>query len=451
MSAGAGAVAHDAARVLVVDDSQVIRKAIEKMLKADFDPVLAEDGESGWQRLMQDDNIKLLITDIEMPHLDGYQFICRVRAADNARIREIPIITITGSEDDETRARAYACGSTDFITKPLSATELQARVQAYVKFDQWADSGSGSGETDPISRLKSGAYFVRQGRQVYTQARDSRADLALLRVEIDKFGQLYKELGEAAATEVLVWMGKRIQAVAGKDALAARLRGDEFAVILFGVGRETAVALGERLRAAVKDEPMLHARKPLKVTVSMGVAALSSDGRDTFEQFLALVEQRLSHAKSEGGDRVGVTALGEELPALEELVLAAPAGTPDPFIPLPELQVEELTVEELEEMIKREAVTQRGPASAQVAGMAASARAAPAPPARRAEGSDISDLLSVDQALRLLGSGNGGRLDPYLESLVERTLPLLELYNRQRQLGLDTTLAGLKQRLGRGR
>src|SRR6266849_3366867 len=106
-------ISNETARVLVVDDAPVIRHAIKKMLTSDFDVLLAEDGETAWKKLVQDEQIKLLITDIEMPGLDGYAFICRIRASDEARIRDLPIITITGAEDEETKERAYACGATD--------------------------------------------------------------------------------------------------------------------------------------------------------------------------------------------------------------------------------------------------------------------------------------------------------------------------------------------------
>ena len=95
-------------RVLVVDDAQVMRRAVEKMLFPNYEVILANDGEAGWELLTVDDRIDMLITDIQMPRLDGYGLICRVRADTRARLRDLPIITITGAEDDETRIRAYA-------------------------------------------------------------------------------------------------------------------------------------------------------------------------------------------------------------------------------------------------------------------------------------------------------------------------------------------------------
>src|SRR4030066_135784 len=123
-------------RVLVADDSRVIRMAIKKILGADYDLVEVEDGESAWDRIRADSEIQALVTDIEMPNVDGYELICRIRGAEETRLRELPVIVITGAEDEETKQRAFACGATGFIIKPIAAIQLKARVQAYIRYDQ---------------------------------------------------------------------------------------------------------------------------------------------------------------------------------------------------------------------------------------------------------------------------------------------------------------------------
>ena len=117
------------ARVLVVDDSRVIRKAIGKVLGSEFELTEAEDGEAGWDTLTRDNRTEVVISDIQMPRLDGYGMICRIRAAEDPRLRDIPIIVITGAEDEITKERAYACGANDFILKPIDSAQLLNCVQ----------------------------------------------------------------------------------------------------------------------------------------------------------------------------------------------------------------------------------------------------------------------------------------------------------------------------------
>ncbi|NIP41899.1 MAG: response regulator, partial [Gammaproteobacteria bacterium] len=105
------------ATIMIVDDSRTVRASLKMILRSAYNVIEAEDGEECWEKLTQDSDISMLITDIMMPKLDGYGLICRIRASDNASIKELPIVVITSSEDDITRERAHACGANDFIIK----------------------------------------------------------------------------------------------------------------------------------------------------------------------------------------------------------------------------------------------------------------------------------------------------------------------------------------------
>ena len=121
---GKAALQNDKPCVLVVDDSRVVRHTITKALAAHFDMLEAENGVAAWRTLNQDSRIQLVISDIQMPEMDGYTFICKVRAADDLALRDIPVVVITSAEDEITRERAYACGANDFVLKPFNTTQL---------------------------------------------------------------------------------------------------------------------------------------------------------------------------------------------------------------------------------------------------------------------------------------------------------------------------------------
>lgn len=119
--------------VLVVDDSRVMRVAMIKILGDGYEVIEAVDGMAGWNQVLRDSSIELVISDIEMPEMDGYSFICRIRAAEDEALRNIPVIVITGAEDDITRERAYACGANDFILKPIDKKQMLSCVSAHVE------------------------------------------------------------------------------------------------------------------------------------------------------------------------------------------------------------------------------------------------------------------------------------------------------------------------------
>lgn len=115
--------------VLIVDDSRVVRRTILNTLGPTFNVLEAGDGAAGWRMLRQNSRIEVVISDIQMPEMDGYSLICKVRAVEDPALREIPIIVITSAEDDITRERAYACGANDFILKPFHADQLLTCVR----------------------------------------------------------------------------------------------------------------------------------------------------------------------------------------------------------------------------------------------------------------------------------------------------------------------------------
>ena len=119
--------------VLVVDDSRTVRASINKTLCSNYNIVQAEDGEDAWNKLLELQEVSMVITDIMMPKLDGYGLICRIRAATQPEIINLPIIVITGSEDAITRERAHVCGANDFIVKPVDAADLMERANFHTE------------------------------------------------------------------------------------------------------------------------------------------------------------------------------------------------------------------------------------------------------------------------------------------------------------------------------
>lgn len=410
-------------RILIADDSRVIRLAIKKILGTQYDIVQVENGAHAWDQVCQDRSIQALVTDIEMPQMDGYELICRIRAADDTRVRELPIITITGTDDEYVRHRAFACGATDFITKPLDSIQLQARVQAYVQYEEAtrelsekALSLEEQAITDPLTGLRSRRYLMQRGEQDVAYALRHGRDLTLVRIDIDGFKKIYREHGDDMSDRLLAWVAKLLFANARTEDTVARVSGAEFAILASATSLEDAAAICERVRDAVASQPFSHADASIPVTMSMGLASLTSDRRDTIETLLKLANQRLARARSEGGNRVCASVMGEAAAAVEEVTLAPPDGA---------TQSEPAAAESPEPLsdLAALALLDTLPGDEPVV-TAAAAASAPA--------DDAADLISVDRALALLADGKGNLLGPYLEALVRRVDPLLEFYHARR-------------------
>lgn len=371
--------------ILVIDDSRVIRRAITKILANEFTLVEAEDGEAGWQQLAADERVQVVITDVEMPKLDGYALICRIRAADVQHLRDIPVIVITGAQDDQTRERAFACGATDFVIKPIDGVQLLARARAHARLDQTTRKLNETTKSleeqtavDPLTELHSRRYFAQRAAQDIAFAKRHGQDLGVIRIDFDNFRNIYKHYGDDACDQMFLWLASLMRANTRAEDTPARIRGGEFAILAPSSDVSEASVVCERLRAAVADAVFEHDGARVPLTVSVGLATLNGDRLDTIEDLLARAEQRLTLAKAAGGNQLGV-GYEQEVPAPEEAIIEQP---------------------------------------------------------------------DIETALRMLSNAEGGKLAPYLPELIARVLPLIELCDKQLELEIGATLQTLRERLG---
>ena len=119
--------------MLVVDDSKVIRLALNKILRTDYNVIQANDGEEAWTILSENEHISAVFSDVSMPILDGFGLLDRVRSSDESRIANIPFVIITANEDDEAFVnKVNQAGGTDLVTKPFKTNEIMQCLSTHV-------------------------------------------------------------------------------------------------------------------------------------------------------------------------------------------------------------------------------------------------------------------------------------------------------------------------------
>lgn len=432
-------------RALVVDDSRVIRKAISTILKNEAEIIDAIDGEDGWNKLLQNDDIQVLITDIEMPRLDGYQLICRIRAHDDERIKDMPIITVTGAEDEETRTRAFACGATDFITKPIDKVQLKARVRAHARLEETTRQLEETtvaleeeATTDPLTGLTSRRYFGQHGKQDIAYADRHKSELSLLRIDIDYFKKIYREHGDDLADEMIAWIAGALSKTARTEDTVARIGGAEFAILAPATGRDKANILGVRLLTAVNKKPFKSGNTSVKLSISVGIATLDIAGDntegETFDSFLQKSNKHLTFAKAEGGNTVMAATRTESMVDQEEVTLGEAAPLAEPEINAKEIISEaaqafsEKSIEDLEKEISYEAAAKDVDSPTEEDSIA------------------VSDI-DMSSALALLANGEAEKIKADLPGLVARILPLLEHSDKSLKLGISHYIKRIKESL----
>lgn len=311
-------------RILVVDDSRLVRMALVRNLKGTFDVVEEGDGEAAWQQLLLDRTIKAVVSDLQMPKLDGYGLLQRVRASSQKRLQEIPFIIVSGEETEEERAKARSLGASDFLTKGAGSTEVVTRLNNLLTLAAAREDIEASREEmvhDPVSGLYTRKYLGEQATQAYSQTMRSGLELCAMVLGFDGFEQLNERLGSDLAERVCTRFAKMLAGRVRQEDSLGHFGPGRFAIVAPGTSPLQLKGFAERVREAVAAAQIpIPGQQPVSLTVSVGVASLPVDTVSSAEALLALADERMGEAMAAGGNRV---RLGEAVvPPLRDLKLA---------------------------------------------------------------------------------------------------------------------------------
>jgi len=326
-------------RILIVDDSRVVRATIAQRIAARFAASEAADGEEAWRALVSDASIRVVIADLGMPTLDGFGLLERIRHAADARIRSLPVIIISGDDQEAQIRRASSLGATEFITKGIGAVELVARLEnltaladAREKLDSARTAAARTATTDPLTQLGTMALLVKQGAALFSYARRHRVPLAVVRISLDDFGDLRARVGEGAADQILVAVGRLLVARLRKEDVIARVDTAEFAIVAPAASGIAAAKFSRRLSGDIRNARITWQGASLSISACIGIADSRVAAANSFADVFALAGRRMERARTLEGDRVvaeddagGASAL-PPAPSVEEAIAMLAAG-----------------------------------------------------------------------------------------------------------------------------
>lgn len=387
--------ADDRPHLLVVDDSRLMRRAIGKILGSEYRLTEAGDGEEAWKILLEQDDIKMVFSDLSMPKLDGYGLLECIRNSNEPRIQNLPVIIITGAEDDEeTQQRALSKGASDFISKPFESVQLRTRAKTHLRLDythrqlnETATQLEEQATRDELTGLANKNYFIQRGNKDLAFAKRHRGELSLLLFQIDNFNKIFTGFGKEAALHALKEVSRIMMDNVRQEDTAARIGVAQLAFLTPSTNRIGARQFGERIRSQIEKLCIEFGGIALPTTISVGIAAIDISRDTSLGEILKLANHHLAQAIANGGNCVVLDEDSET--ARTEIEIAAETVTLPPLAEEPDLET----------------------------------------------------------AVKLCQSDEGARIQPYLAALLRKLYPLLQLCNNQLQLGIDDALEKIRQKL----
>ncbi len=290
--------------ILIIDDSATSREMIHHVLQdADlFSRFFKVDSGAAGLKLLEENAIDVVLCDLHMPGMDGFEVLQTMYA--RKELRDIPVIMITGHEDQEEKVRGLDLGASDYVTKPFDPAELVARVKVQLKIKLLQDNLRELANTDPLTRLcNRRCMFDMLSRERDRSLRTGKT-MSLAMIDIDHFKSINDTYGHTLGDRVLVEFSRQLELGLRPYDQAARFGGEEFAMILPETSLEQAAQIAERIRKEISEFSFRDELRELRLTISIGVAPFPAAGINTLDDLVREADNALYRAKDNGRNRV---------------------------------------------------------------------------------------------------------------------------------------------------
>jgi len=291
-------------KILVVDDIPSNVHVLSRILKDDYDIYFATDGEKALD-LVQARMPDLVLLDIMMPGMDGFE-VCRRIKADPAT-HDIPVIFISAKSEVEDETRGLEVGAIDFISKPISPPIVKARVRNHLLLKRQTDLLRSLSFLDGLTGIANRRRFDEAMTREWRRCARSHLPLSLIILDVDHFKAYNDHYGHQAGDECLRMVAEVLSDRAKRPSdLVARYGGEEFVCLLPETDGPGAVRVAEGFRTSVAECRIPHAQSPVipYVTISLGVATVIPSAEGSPERLAEMADQLLYRAKRTGRNRV---------------------------------------------------------------------------------------------------------------------------------------------------
>jgi len=307
------------ATLLLVDDDAMNRDALARRLARSGYRVLTADSGVAALRMVREERIDAVLLDVMMPGMSGLETLRHLRQLRS--VADLPVIMVTAKDGSDDVVEALDQGANDYVTKPIDFAVALARIRAQVT----------TRRADPLTGLPNRLLFMDRLERLLARGRSGGSTgFAVLFLDVDRFKFVNDSLGHVAGDDLLIEIARRLESsLRASDTVArfeghtlARMGGDEFTILLDGIGDgDRALAIANRLRAAVAQPFQLPGREVI-TSISVGVV-ISADHYQRAEDMVRDADTAMYRAKELGKARceifdTSMLAVAEQRLGLEQ-------------------------------------------------------------------------------------------------------------------------------------
>ena len=321
--------------ILIVDDSEDNLTLTSLVLEKDGHKIITARSGRDALRIAQHDQPDVILLDVQMPDLDGFE-VCRRLKADIDTSR-IPVLFLSAKHRDiDSMSLGLSLGAEDYIVKPFSSIELRARVSVLARLKRQMDElGQKNQElaaanealeetnsqlleaqqaleqmavTDPLTALYNRRYFTERLSEAFGMIDREPVAIHIIMFDLDHFKNVNDTYGHQMGDAVLLQFSHILRRAVRKNDIIARIGGEEFVIAMFNIPSDRANAAADRIRAEVEKYKFESDGYKLRMTTSVGVASYPDLKLEnpTLEKMLQEADEALYYAKTHGRNRMVV-------------------------------------------------------------------------------------------------------------------------------------------------
>jgi diguanylate cyclase (GGDEF)-like protein len=300
------------ARVLIVDDEKMNLKVLADLLKGEYAPVLAISGEQALQHALGDFPPDLILLDVVMPEMGGYEVIKILK--DNEKTNKIPVIFVTALNSIEDEEHGLKLGAVDYITKPFSPPVVKIRVRNHLRLVHQYRLLDQLAHLDGLTEIPNRRRFEEVFQKEWTRSARNGTPFSLAMIDVDFFKQYNDHYGHAMGDIALQKIAKALEGSLKRPAdLIARYGGEEFVMILPETDAVAAKMVTERSlqKVAALNIPHHFSKAADFISVSIGLVTLYIDNTTLPQACLTAADKNLYLAKQSGRNRIVASVIGQ--------------------------------------------------------------------------------------------------------------------------------------------
>ena len=288
--------------VLVVDDSKLVLTHISMLLESqNLNFILASDGQEALDYINDSTSTKidLIITDYEMPKMNGYELIKNIR--ERYSIEELPILVLSGTEDTYMITRFLKVGANDYIPKPFINEEFIGRINNTLSLLDMFNKIKNMAMTDYLTGIHNRVYFFEVGAKIFDVSKRLGHPLAIAMIDIDNFKSVNDTYGHEIGDKALIHVANTIKKSLRRSDILVRFGGEEFVIMLPNCKEEMAEKIMSNVCKRVAQAQLnIGDNKSINITVSIGV----TPNITSLDEMIEKADSAMYIAKKSGKNKV---------------------------------------------------------------------------------------------------------------------------------------------------